>query len=277
MTDREIEQAAQEVLLAHEFRGLPVDPFAIAGMESIVVLSGSYGGCFDGRIEYRRRDGLGRFYLFYAEEEPPWRPEGRVRFSIAHELAHFYLEEHRRYLLSGIWHGSHAGFVSDRRTEREADLFAAALLMPRAMLQDIVGKKSGQVCDVRELSDLAERTFRTSMTSTVIRYVQLNFEPCCVVLSRKGRALYSVASEDLRRQGLGWIDCGSAIPATSVTGRLLAALAEGDAANKGGAVEADVWFEGKPAREMWEEVMVLGKTGLTLTFIAMTVDEEADD
>ena len=284
MIEEEIERAAQEVLEAHGLTGLPVDPFAIARLEGIALLPGKYDRCFDGRIEYRRRDGRGRFYLFYAEEESGWRPEGRVRFSIAHELAHFYLEEHRQYLLSGVWHASNAGFVSEKRTEREADQFAAALLIPRARFQDLVATKSGQVCDMQELVDLADRTFRTSMTCTVIRYVQLNFEPCCVVLSGRGRrhepahgrhrVLFSIASDDLRRQGLGWIDPGSVVPATSMTGKVLASLAEGEEASTSGTVEADVWFEARPSRDLWEEVKVLGKTGLTLTFLAVAGDGE---
>src|SRR4051812_9187301 len=113
MTVEAIERCANDVLAAHEIRSLPVDPFYIAQQEKIALLPGDYDGCFDGRIEFRGRGAGGRFILYYAQPQAGSRPAGRVRFSVAHELAHFYLPQHRAYLLSGVWHGSHAGFVSE--------------------------------------------------------------------------------------------------------------------------------------------------------------------
>jgi hypothetical protein len=274
MTDAEIERTAEEVLAAHEIRGLPVDPFQIAKLENIKLLPGDYDGCFDGRIEYRRKNDRGVFYLFYAKEERPWGPEGRVRFSVGHELGHYFLPEHREYLLSGVWHGSHAGFVSDKRTEREADQFSASLLMPRRRFIERVKLHSRGVCTLRDLVNLADNVFKTSITSTAIRYAQLNFEPCCVVLSNEDGVLYSIRSEDLKRQGLGWIERGSAVPSTSVTGKFHAATAAGNPGRAEGSVTADVWFDGRQPRRLWEEVKPLGRTGLTFTYLVL--DEEDD-
>lgn len=277
MTEAEIEQVAEEVLEAHGAVGLPVDPFAIARAEGIKLAPGSYDECFDGRIEYRRRDGRGRFFLFYLEEEPPWRPEGRVRFSVSHELGHFYLPKHRDYLISGHWHGSHSGFVSDKATEREADVFATVLLMPRRrFIQRVKMKPQGQ-CTLRDLRKLADEVFRTSITSTAIRYAQLNFEPCCVVLSQGNRVLYSIRSEDMRQQGLGWIDQGGPVPATSITGKMMTAIAEGRTPRTEGAVDSDVWFDSGHGRPIWEEAKVLGRTGLILTLLALDEDEDDED
>jgi len=131
MRQSEIERTAEEVLSAHGLTSLSVDPLALARQEGIHVLAGRYGECFDARIEHRDGPGGGRYYLFYAEEEPPHRPASAVRFSVAHELGHFFLAPHRDYLLSGTWHGRHAGFIYDDRLEREADSFAKALLAPR--------------------------------------------------------------------------------------------------------------------------------------------------
>jgi len=276
MTEADIERAAEEVLDAHDAACPPVDPFAIAKAEGIRLAPGRYDECFDGRIEYRRRNGRGRFFLFYPEAEPPWRPEGRVRFSVSHELGHFYLPKHRGYLTSGHWHGSHCGFVSDKPTEREADIFATALLMPRRSFVARVQMKAGSVCTMGDLVRLADEVFKTSITSTAIRYAQLNFEPCCVVLSRDGRVLYGIRSEDMRCQGLGWIDRGGPVPATSVTGKLAAALAKDTSPKTGGPVDSDVWFDSRRARPLWEEVKVLGGTGLALTLLALDEDEDED-
>jgi Zn-dependent peptidase ImmA (M78 family) len=125
-----------------------------------------------------------------------------IRFSIAHELGHFYLPHHREVLLSGKWHSSHCDFVSDKSLEREADTFAASLLMPHDLFVDEVSSRGGGFCTLKDLTELANNTFNTSITSTALRYAHLNFEPCCVVLSRSQEVLYSVRSEDMRDMGL---------------------------------------------------------------------------
>jgi len=276
MTNQEIEQVAWDVLVAHGITRPPVDPFEIAKLEGIKLLPGDYDGCFDGRIEYRRSPGGARFYLFYAEETPSLRPRGRVRFSIAHELGHFYIPKHRSYLLSGVWHGSHAGFVSDKPVEREADLFAAALLMPRDWFVERVERKPDGICTMADLERLAASVFDTSITSTAIRYVELDFEPCCAILSREGQIVFSIPSDDMRRQGLGWLCKGSRVPTSTVTGRALLAVSRGETPTFEGRVYADWWFDGKPARRLWEDVRLLGGTGLVLTLLALDEDQSDD-
>ena len=84
MIESRIERLAEDVLAAHNMTRPPVDPLAVARLERIRLAPGRYDGCFDGRIEYRSTVKGGRFYLFYAEEDPPRRPLSRVRFSVAH-------------------------------------------------------------------------------------------------------------------------------------------------------------------------------------------------
>jgi hypothetical protein len=271
MTEEAIERVANEVLAALEIRSLPVDPLSIAGQEEIALLPGDYDDCFDGRIEYLGRGASGRFVLFYARPKAGIRPEGRVRFSVAHELGHFYLPQHRAFLVSGVWHGSRAGFVSEKPLEREADRFAAALLMPRKLFFQAV-RGRGSVCTLNDLGRFADLTFQTSLTSTVIRYVQLDFEPCCVVLSRGGVVLFALASDEMRGLGLGWLAKHSPVPATSVTGRLIKSGAD-DRAD--GEVDADVWFDTRRSRSLWEETVTLGGTGMVITFL--TCDGEDED
>jgi hypothetical protein len=248
-------------------------PLSIARQEEIVLLPGDYDDCFDGRIEYRGRGANGRFVLFYARPKAGLRPEGRVRFSVAHELGHFYLPQHRAFLVSGIWHGSRAGFVSEMPFEREADRFAAALLMPRKpFFQAVRGR--GSVCTLNDLGRLADRTFQTSLTSTLIRYVQLDIEPCCVVLSRGGAVMFALASDEMRALGLGWLAKDSPVPATSITGRLLKSGA-GDQAD--GEVDSDVWFDARRSRPLWEETVARGGTGMVITFLTCDGDGEDDD
>ena len=272
MSDAEIERCAEEVLRAHEIRSLPTDPFHIARLEGIVLVPGEYDGCFDGLIEYRGSGARGRFVLFYAWVRAGVRPEGRVRFSVAHELGHYYLPGHREYLISGYRHGSRAGFVSEKPLEREADRFAAALLMPRKRFLKAVGQ-SGSICTLDDLASLADQTLATSLTSTVIRYVQLDAEPCCVVLSRTGSVLFSLTSEGMRGAGLGWLKRGSPLPPTSITGRLVVSGVD----HLGGEVDSEVWFDARTSCRLWEDARSLGQTGMTLTLLTCDPEVDADE
>jgi len=56
--------------------------------------------------------------------------EARCRFSIAHELGHYVLE-HRPISFSELFNGD---LSRDARQEREANIFAAELLMPKVTL-----------------------------------------------------------------------------------------------------------------------------------------------
>lgn len=273
MTTDQIEACASEVLAAHGVGSPPVDPLHIARLEEVRLLPGEYDGCFDGRIEYRGAGPAGRFVLFYAEPRAGVRPEGRVRFSVAHELGHFYLPHHREYLLSGVWHGSRAGFVSEKPLEREADLFAASLLMPRDMFLGAVRRRTS-ICSLGDLAALADRTFLTSLTSTAVRYAQMDVEPCCVVLSRAGRVVFAYHSDEFHGLGLGRLVKGSPVPPASVAGRLLLTPAR-DSAD--GEVDSAVWFDGRRTRSLWEETIILGQTGMALSFLTCDGDDEDED
>src|SRR5213592_4531651 len=92
----DIEAEAKKHLIALDMWRLPVDPFAIAKEEGIELAPGQYGAKFDARIKFVRS--AKTFILFY-KEACKALTEGRVRFSIGHELGHYYLPHHRDYLL----------------------------------------------------------------------------------------------------------------------------------------------------------------------------------
>lgn len=152
----------RDVLQTHERLSLPVDPFAIAKDEDIQLAPGDYGDGFDARIEFVPE--AKRFVIYY-RGEGTGRPKGRVNFSIAHELGHFFLPHHRELLLAGDMHNSKSDFRSTQRREQEADAFAANLLMPRELFIDEVKRFRQRVCTLQEMGQLAEQRLKTSLTS----------------------------------------------------------------------------------------------------------------
>jgi len=110
-----------------------VDPVVIAKGLGLPYTTDSYKESFDGLLGYR--NGKFRVFLNLHGEEHLLSP--RVRFSFAHELGHYVIDSHRRALKEpGMSpHGSQGIFASEIGTEREADYFAACLLMPESRIK----------------------------------------------------------------------------------------------------------------------------------------------
>jgi hypothetical protein len=254
----EIATAAEEVLHSLAMWRLPVDPFAIAEEERILLAPGDYGDGFDARIEYFAS--FRRFGIYYRESG---RSFGRVRFSLGHELGHFYLPHHRERLLKGSAHDSQSDYRSRNPIEQEADRFSANLLMPRSLFVNAVKGFRQRVCDLKYLRRLAER-LGTSITSTAIRYCDCDIEGATAVFSENGIVQWTYASEDMRRLGCYFVQSGSAVPRDSETAKLLNLLSGGPTDQiVGHQVDSNVWFDWPRPSLLYEEAMQLGNRVLT--------------
>lgn len=180
----------------------PVRPLEIAAAEAplLKVCCGDYRGRFDGRLEYHHKEK--RFLLFYNTKYDAVVPSGenapRTRFSIAHELGHFFLEEHHEYLRrGGSPHPSRTEFVSDVMMEQEADAFAASLLMPNTLFRPLVNDGELTLDEIRGLAN----KFRTSFVSTAIRAVQMSDFYCAITGLRGGKVAWTFVSQPLVQAG----------------------------------------------------------------------------
>ena len=176
-----------------------VNPLVIAERLGIPYTAGDYNGCFDGLIEYRNR----KFHVFLNlnGEEHLYSP--RVRFSFAHELGHYIIDSHRRALKEpGMSpHGSQGIFASEIGTEREADYFAACLLMPESRIKKDIYRRRFVFALVDEIS----RKYQVSVTAALLRFIALGNHPLMVVCSQKNRLKWLRYSEDFpyKRLNLG--------------------------------------------------------------------------
>lgn len=169
-----IAELAEIVAETHSPEG-PIQPEQIAEAKGITYCYGHYEDAFDGMLEHSD----GRFHIFCNLDRLQHRTSGRARFTMAHELGHFYIDEHRHALAHGLTpgHGSICDFQSKNPAEVEADHFAAALLMPSMRFNK---KAKSFAPGLRAILQLAEH-FRTSVTSTALKYVRLNCGPCFVI------------------------------------------------------------------------------------------------
>jgi len=179
-----------------------IDPLAIAAEEHrfLRCIGENFGTDFDGQLEYHRDKRL--FLMFYNtrydrpgdEEHHP-----RTRFSIAHELAHYFLEHHRaHYLRGGRPQPSKSEFFTPVIMEREADAFASGVLLPSHLVRPFVNE-----CELStERIDEIATEFRTSRVSTAISAVRLSDFPCALVGVREGRVAWSFRSDCMIEAGL---------------------------------------------------------------------------
>lgn len=176
----------------------PIDPFKIAADEAPLLMVGgrNFGDRFDGKLRYDSRKR--RFALMYNDKYdvglPPGEHHPRTRFSVAHELAHYFIEHHHAYYThGGQSHASINEFRNSTTIEREADAFAASLLLPSQLVSPILNK---QQLSIEKIQDVA-RDFNTSMVSTMIRGVQLSHFHCAVAGIRAGKVAWQFPSNAL--------------------------------------------------------------------------------
>lgn len=189
---------------------------------------------------------------------------GRIRFTLAHELAHFLL--HRD--LQAEFYCSQAeiaGYDVERRlVEGEADEFASVLLMP---LRQFRVALSGQVFDLNVLSSVSSK-FGVSLTSAALRWIRATDESAVLVLSRDGYIDWSVSSEKAAKNGAFFRTRGKVVPVPDAS---LAADKRRDSCRDGEIVPLSTWFEhGHPDALLREMKLTCDNYGYILTLLGLS-------
>ena len=269
-------QTAEALLRDDGINSLPVDPFAIAASRDILVEGKPENT--EGVSGMLLRHG-NDFCIVYATHVPS---PGFQRFSVAHELGHYFLPGHVDQVLKDGFHVSRAGFVSADPYELEADHFSAGLLMPSASF-----RKAMDACDpsLDALSAIADRC-KTSLTATGIRYAELTDSAVAVIVSTGGVIDYGFLSEAMKSlPKRDWLRKGSPLPAGTATARL-AEEAPRVLACERVADDIDVrdWFGGIRSVAVSEEFVGLGHYGKISTILVAPelgsdgdIDDEEED
>lgn len=117
--------SARRVHYQHQL-SIPVRPERLAFEIGIPVISAPFSDNLSGLLVPETIGNEVRYVIFVNSKHRLTRR----RFSVAHELGHFYL--HRGLRLAFTHHSRHRG-----RLEREADRFAAELLMPEKYVREL--------------------------------------------------------------------------------------------------------------------------------------------
>lgn len=173
--DLEITELAEAVADTYS-SGSRVSPAVILKEKRIPLSVGNYGEAFDGLLECV----AGQFFVHcnLDRDNSPESPRGR--FTLGHELGHFFIDEHRNSLASGKVkpHGSFVDkAVSDLEVEREANLFASYLLMPATRFARSVNRLPVGLGAVEKVAQV----FDVSLTCAAIRFVSQDVFPCAII------------------------------------------------------------------------------------------------
>ncbi|HPH90791.1 MAG TPA: ImmA/IrrE family metallo-endopeptidase [Ferruginibacter sp.] len=121
----------------------------------------------------------------------------RKRFVAAHEIGHLIMHKGMKLpddifsnfnIISGM-----EKILKNGTQELEANEFASELLMPEKLfMKEAKGKKFSPLL----IKQLAER-FKASLTATVLKYLQSDLHPICIVFVENGRVKYWKKSDRL--------------------------------------------------------------------------------
>jgi hypothetical protein len=214
------------------------------------------------------------FGIMYATHIPS---RGFQRFSISHELGHYFIEGHPEALLTTGVHQSRAGFVSGDPFEQEADYFAAALLMPELPFKKAIADRDPGLACVESLCTVCE-TSLTACHPLQLSHVRRHRSPFqhrrydrLVLHVRRPQAgkrpeLGSKRHPRAGRNGYGPIQLG--------------ARQCDDGQREAGEGRLNDWLGGDRPYRVTEEVVGLGQYGRTLTILAcknLSLRAEAED
>jgi Predicted Zn peptidase len=164
-----------------------VMPEIIADQCGISYNYGDYGNYFDGLLEHD----LGSFHIYLNTHSIQYSE--RLRFSFAHELGHYFIDDHRNSLKKGkSLHKSYSSLLPKNIVESEADCFASNLLAPPTRFLNFLRKKKFDFALIESIS----KHFGISLSATLFRFIESGNYPIMVVYSQNNIVKHKFYSED---------------------------------------------------------------------------------
>ena len=196
----------------------PTSLETIVEEELLNVIYDDYGSnTFDGLTMFE--PSTDEFYIHINTTRGNRQDSPKGRFTLAHELGHYFLPHHRLALMRGKIrpHGS-INYLTDNESwllEREADSFASKLLMPETTFRAFIQGRKFNFHILQELADV----FNVSLSATALRFVEIGNYPIMVVYGIDKKIRWVRKSDDFSfwrlRYGNGK---GDRIPENTVIG-----------------------------------------------------------
>lgn len=207
MTTNSVVKIARTILsdkgLGSQF---PVDVPVLAKGERVEIREINTSRRFDGRLELC--EGTPTIFI-NTRGQGMDRP--RVRFTLAHELGHFFL--HRRLLTPGrAFHDEDVLAEGDLAfVEREANSFAAECLLPQGLVDRFL---DGAILSLGSVERLA-RQAQASLQATAIRVASRTSSRCCFFFESAGAIQWMAPSDDWKEARMPWSRWRGSLPEMS--------------------------------------------------------------
>ncbi len=247
---------------------LPIDLLAVADKHNILIEPKVCPLGVSG-ILLRHGNSFGIMYSTYIKSE------GFQRFSIAHELGHYFLEGHLDHILPDEGDGTHqssSGFVSSDSYEMEADYFASGLLMPSNLIQPIIRKNISGLSAIKKIAE----SCKTSLISSAIRYTSLSEDAVAVIVSKGMKVDFCFLSQSMKSlPELVWPTKKSPVPTNSLTAKINKNQKYfSQIEHEEDEIDVRNWLSGNKLLQVKEEVQSLGSYGKLLTVLSYSGDIE---
>lgn len=124
--------------------------------------------------------------------------KGRRRFSIGHELGHFFIPSHANAgpTLKCANAELRARSTDKRQLEWEANDFASELLMPKRLFVADIRDRPVSFATIEHLTD--DQMYQVSRTAAAWRLVQTTREQCALVMTTNGNVDWVARSDSMR-------------------------------------------------------------------------------
>ena len=169
-----IKKLAEYIALQFDEKITPLE--RIVADENLDVFYDNYeSNTFDGMTIYDN----GKFYIHINTYNGNRVDTDRGRFTLAHELGHYFIDTHRIGLKNGLLepHPSLTNKAQYFSIEREADYFAACLLMPEERFRKDIGNKKFGI----KVIDYLRSEYKISRTACALRFADIGNYPLLIV------------------------------------------------------------------------------------------------
>ncbi len=203
-----VKRLAEYIALQYEEKITPLEKIVLE--EELEVFYDNYeSNTFDGMTIYDD----GRFYIHLNIDKHNRPDSDRGRFTLAHELGHYFIDAHRIGLKNGLLE-PHPSLTNQKQfvaIEREADYFASCLLMPESRFRTDIGNKKFNF----SLIDFLREKYKVSRTACALRFADVGNHPIMVVYSENNTIRWAHSSEDFPFK---WLLNDNIVPQNTVMG-----------------------------------------------------------
>lgn len=237
----------------------------IAEEEGIPMHFDAYENAFDGILLYDPN--ASAFHIHINTDLGNRSESKRGRFTLAHELGHFFIDEHRLGLKYGSLspHPSLHNLIQKPLIEEEADYFASCLLLPENRLRTLALPRKFSFETLHSISNYCQ----ISILCSLIRFAEIGNHEIFAIISQNNIAKWFVTSKDFPH----WksrFKIGDTLPPTTVAGEYFST-----AEKKLTGVEdlfADDWFlvpsnDNRANRRMHEQCFYSDSYGYVISLL----------